>query len=54
MFEHLYRSMTSQSYKQDLLKLEIPEAAGKKGKKDKKNKKGDGKKQEEDEALSVA
>ena len=51
MFEHLYRSMTSQSYKQDLLKLEIPEADGKKGKKDKKNK---GKKKEEDEALSVA
>ena len=49
MFEHLYRSMTSQSYKQDLLKLEIPEADGKKGKKDKKNKK-----KEEDEALSVA
>ena len=41
--------MTSQSYKQDLLKLEIPEADGKKGKKDKKNKK-----KEEDEALSVA
>ena len=50
MFEHLYRSMTSQSYKQDLLKLEIPEAGGKKGKKDKKSKK----KEEEDEALSVA
>ena len=41
--------MTSQSYKHDLLKLEIPEADGKKGKKDKKNKK-----KEEDEALSVA
>ena len=55
MFEHLYRAMTSLSYKQDLLKLDIPEPEGKKGKK---NKKGDVKKnvgrRDDDEALSVA